>query len=45
MEKAGQREFQKYIKKNYIFLGNSKPNCIPLCPKIEKKMQIQGQIK
>jgi hypothetical protein len=28
-----------------IFERNSRPNYTPLCPKIEKKMQIQGQIK
>jgi hypothetical protein len=42
--------WRKQIKKDYKnreksscnFEGNSRPNCIPLCPKMEKKMQIQG---
>jgi hypothetical protein len=28
-----------------IFEGNSRLIGAPLCPKLEKKMQIQGQIK
>jgi len=28
-----------------IFGGNSRPIGTPLCPKLEEKMQIQGQIK
>jgi hypothetical protein len=28
-----------------IFGGDSRPSCTPLCPKLEEKMQIQGQIK
>jgi hypothetical protein len=35
MEKVG-REI-----KLHFFGGNSRPNCAPLCPKMEKKMQIQ----
>jgi len=38
VEKAG-REY------NCNFEGNSMPNCTPLCPKMEKTMQIQAQIK
>jgi hypothetical protein len=38
VEKAG-REY------NCNFEGNLRPNYTPLCPKMEKKMQIQGQIK
>ena len=32
-------------KSNCNFGGNSRPNCTPLCSKMEKIMQIQGQIK
>ena len=45
--------WKKQIKEDYknrkqqavIFGVNSRPNCTPLCPKMEEKMQIQGQIK
>ena len=45
--------WRKQIKEDYknrknqdaIFGGNSRPNCTPLCLKLEKNIQIQGQIK
>jgi len=38
--KGWQRRESKPGSQVAIFEGNSRPNCAPLCPKIEKKIQI-----
>jgi hypothetical protein len=40
--KGWQREESRPGNKVVIFEGNSRPNCAPLCPKMEKTIQIQG---
>jgi hypothetical protein len=43
--KQVEEDFKHIEKSNCNFEGNLRPNYTPLCPKMEKKMQIQGQIK
>ena len=40
-----KEDYKNRKNKDAIFKGNSRINCTPLCPKMEKTVQIQGQVQ
>jgi hypothetical protein len=45
VEQQNKEDYKNRKNQAAIFGGNLRPNCTSLCQKMEKQMQIQGQIK